>query len=257
MRKWIRLLIGLFACGILTYSVYQMIHFGKQSMESTKLNELLTLQVVKPRETAATQPGEVSDETLEEPAEAREQAPIEVDFELLKKQSGDVVGWLYCEDTPINLPLAQAGDNERYLRRLLDGTENNSGTLFVDFRNYRDFSDWNTIIYGHNMRNGDMFGTLHKYGEQEYYDAHPILWLLTPEGDYKVELVAGFITSSTSEAYTIPDTPEEAQTLIQAEVEKSTFKTGLTLNPDDRYLTLSTCSYEFEEARYVLVGRLV
>ena len=161
------------------------------------------------------------------------------------------------EDTPINLPIVQAEDNDYYLRRLIDGTWNSSGTLFADYRNAADFSDSNTIIYGHNMKNKGMFGTLSNYKEQSYYDEHPIMWLLTPDGNYKVELIAGYVTSSTSEIYSIGNTEEEMFALAEQSIEKSTFASDFQVSQGDRFVTLSTCSYEYDNARYVLIGRLI
>ena len=91
----------------------------------------------------------------------------------------DVVAWIDCEDTLINDPIVQNGDNNYYLRRLLNGQYNLSGTLFIDYRNQADFSDWNTIIYGHNMNNDTMFGILPDYRKQELFDPHPVMYLLT------------------------------------------------------------------------------
>ena len=107
--------------------------------------------------------------------------PIQVDFDALFAKSQDIIGWLYCPDTPINYPVVQAADNEYYLHRLLDDRNNSGGTLFVDYRNSSDLSDWNSIIYGHNMRNDSMFGSLTDYKSQSYFDAHPEIFLLTPE----------------------------------------------------------------------------
>lgn len=253
MRKWTRLIIGLMACAMLGYSVYMMATFGTEAVQSERLNDTLAARVVTPR---PTRPVEPESETAG-PTEPPIQAPIQVDFDLLREESADIMGWLYCEDTPINLPLAQATDNDYYLRRLLDGTPNNSGTLFADFRCPKDFSGRNTIVYGHNMRSGAMFGTLKKYESQAYFDEHPQMWLLTPQGDYKVELLAGYVTAATSDAYLLPETDEETLALAKTALEHSTFSSGLTPTKNDRYLTLSTCSYEFDEARYVLLGRIV
>lgn len=260
MRKFIRFLIGLMACAVLAYSSFQLYIFFTETSASSQLNTTLVNEVVsvkadQPAAPALSQePGET--ESTEETAPA-ETAPIEVNFEYLRQQSEHVIGWLYCEDTPVNLPVAYSGDNAYYLRRLLDGTDNNAGTLFADYRNNRDFSDRNTIVYGHNMKNKTMFGSLADYREQEYYEAHPVWWLLTPGENFKVELVAGYVTASTSDAYELPDTDEETIDLVQQAVKNSTFRSDLTLNPDDKFVTFSTCSYEYDNARYVLVGRLV
>ncbi len=126
----------------------------------------------------ATDAEETEQNSIEVPelTEPEETTPITVDFEALRKENGDVVGWLYCEDTPINYPIVQSEDNDYYLRRLLDSTWNIAGTIFMDYRNAPDFSDWNTIIYGHNMNNDSMFGTLQDYKKQAYYEEHPVLY---------------------------------------------------------------------------------
>lgn len=260
MRKLIRLLLGLIACCMVAFGVHQMWIFGMESSASDKLNSDLVHMAVSVRVPESRENGESlpEDETLPpQEEEELELPPIQVDFEALKDQSQDIMGWLYCEGTQLNLPVAQGTDNDYYLRRLLDGTGNNSGTLFADYRNKKDFSDYNTIIYGHNMRNGTMFGSLRNYSQQSYYEEHPVLWLLTPEQNYKVELVAGYTTGAVSQAYIITEFPEDAQEQVRLALEKTTFQANLELNEDDRFITLSTCTYEFEDARYVLIGRLV
>ena len=94
-----------------------------------------------------------------------------IDFEELWALNEDVVAWLELPGTIINYPVAQGKDNNEYLRTLLDGTHHRFGTLFIDYRNEKDFSDENTIIYGHNIKAGDMFSILKNYREQSYYDA--------------------------------------------------------------------------------------
>ncbi len=186
-----------------------------------------------------------------------ETAPIAIDFAALLADCPDVVGWLYCPDTPINYPVVQAEDNNFYLRRLLDGTWNSSGSIFMDYRCPSDFSTWNSIVYGHNMKNDAMFGTLQDYKEQAYYDTHPVLYLLTPEQDYKIELIGGYTTSGTSEdTYGLPDTQDGRDELVAKARQQSTFQTDTAVNDGGRLITLSTCAYEYDNARYVLVGIL-
>ncbi len=186
-----------------------------------------------------------------------ETAPIAIDFAALLADCPDVVGWIYCADTPINYPIVQAQDNSYYLRRLLDGTYNSSGSLFMDYRCASDFSGWNTVIYGHNMKNDAMFGTLQDYKKQEYYDTHPVLYLLTPIQDYKIDLIGGYTTPGTAEdTYGIPQTKEGRDALIAKAHQYSTFQTDTAVNAGERLITLSTCAYEYDNARYVLVGVL-
>lgn len=261
MRKIFRFLLGLAACSVLAFATFNLVDYLRESNQSTNLNESLIDEAVAVKEPAPQSSYMDSIPEQEPEADAEqfpsETAPIEVDFEVLWETNMDVVGWIYCEDTPINFPVVQAEDNDYYLRRLIDGTWNSSGTLFTDYRNAADFSDSNTIIYGHNMKNKGMFGTLSNYKEQSYYDEHPLMWLLTADGNYKVELIAGYVTSSTSEIYSIGLSEEEVLALAEQAIEKSTFISDLQVSQGDRFVTLSTCSYEYDNARYILIGHLI
>jgi len=183
-------------------------------------------------------------------------APISVDFAVLQETNADIVAWIYSPDTPINYPIVQGEDNDYYLHRLLNGESNYAGTLFMDWRNAADFSDSHTLIYGHNMRDDSMFGTLHHYENQEYYDAHPCLYLLTPGSSYRLELVAGYLTRDDAPIFEFPVGPEEALALAQAAQRRSTFKSSFTIPENPRFVTLSTCSKEDNAARYVVIGVL-
>ena len=263
MRKLCRFLLGLAACGVLAFATFNLVEYLQESNQSKNLNENLVDEAVAVKAPVLqssnmdTIPEQESDADADAEQLPGETAPIEVDFEILWETNEDVVGWIYCEDTPINLPLVQAEDNDYYLHRLIDGTWNISGTLFVDYRNAGNFSDINTIIYGHNMKNKGMFGTLSNYKEQSYYEDHPVMWLLTPDENYKVELIAGYVTPSTSEIYSFGQTEEEVLALAEQSIGKSTFISDFQVSQGDRYVTLSTCSYEYDNARYILIGRLI
>lgn len=179
-----------------------------------------------------------------------------MDFESLLKQNTDVVGWIYCENTPINYPVLQSSDNNYYLRRMIDKKYNIAGSVFMDYRCKADLSSLNTIIYGHNMKNDTMFGTFTEYKKQSYYDEHPVLWFLTPEQDYKIELIAGYVTPSTSDVYKDFYSQEELDIHIKDSIDKSTFVSGVNIAEVDNIITLSTCSYEYSTARYVLIGNV-
>ena len=123
----------------------------------------------------------VSEQTLEEttepisseattPHEEQGLVPISVDLSALQAQFTDVVGWLYCENPLINYPIARGYDNN-HLRHLLNGTYNTAGTLFADYRNGKIGADHNFVIFGHNVNNETMFGSIEKYKNQEYYES--------------------------------------------------------------------------------------
>ncbi len=197
----------------------------------------------------------VSAEPVE--TEPKETAPISVDFDALLKEYPDVVGWLYGPDTVINYPLLQGEDNQFYLRHLPNGVWDGHGCLYMDYRCAPDFSSWNSIIYGHDMQNGSMFGTLDGYYEQAYYEEHPYLYLLTPAMDYKILLISSYITPSTDEVtYSIPYSREERDTLVEKAIQDSSFKADVEVGDDDKLIAFSTCAYVYSGARHIVLGVL-
>lgn len=183
--------------------------------------------------------------------------PLQVDFDALYAENQDVIAWLYCPDTPINYPVVQAADNDYYLRRLLDGSRNIAGTLFLDYRNTSDLSDWNCVIYGHNMNNGSMFGSLADYQSQSYFEAHPEIFLLTPEQNYVVELIAGYTTPANAALYTaFSPTESEKARFVESWLSASDFVSETVPAAEDHFITFSTCSHAYDNARYVLTGIL-
>ena len=182
----------------------------------------------------------------------------EVDFAGLAAINPDVVAWLVLEDTPLNYPLVQGRDNTFYLNHMFDGTQSPVGALFVDSRNAPGFADQNTVIYGHHMKDGSMFAVLKNYSNQGFYEEHPQMLLLTPEGNYLVELFAGYATAITADSWrhSFDDAADFLRWVAEAK-HRSDFVSDVELGSSDRVVTLSTCSYVFDNARYVVHGRLV
>ena len=183
-----------------------------------------------------------------------EYSPISVDFELLQEQNSDVMAWVYCPGTPISYPVVRGTDNDYYLSRLLDGTENRAGSIFADCRNRVDFSDPHTLIYGHNMKDLSMFGSVYKYGSQSYYEQHPVWYINTPEKNYAVVLLAGHVTSPSAEIYAFKGTPEEPMEILQNALRSSAFKSMATYQEGEHLVTFSTC--HGSSRRFILVGAL-
>lgn len=180
-----------------------------------------------------------------------------VDFEALLEVNPDVVAWIYIEGTDISYPVVQGDDNSYYLHRLLDGSDNVAGSIFLDYRSESDLSDRNSILYGHNMKNGSMFKGITFYKEQAFYDEHPRCLIMTPNGNYCLEFFAGYITDLNSQTWKMEfASQEEYAQWLEDTVSKSLFSSSIKPSSQDRVVTLSTCSYEFENARFVLVGIL-
>ncbi len=199
--------------------------------------------------------GESNKENSSDSEKTPETGIIQVDFAALQAQYPDVVGWLYCEGTPINYPVVQADDNDYYLRRDIDGNSLVSGTLFADYRNRQLCEEPCTIIYGHNMDDNSMFGTLPDY-DDAYYAAHPVIWFLTPEKNFKIALCAGVIVAQDAAIYQQPADPETLDDLIKNSRAQSTFSADVTVRADDRLLILSTCANHDSTKRYLLIGKV-
>ena len=116
--------------------------------------------------------------------------PITVDFRALEAVNGDVCGWIYCPDTPINYPVLQGEDNDTYLHHSYDGAYAAAGSIFVEALNRPDFADANTILYGHHMRNGSMFALFAELRDSDIFNEHRTIYLLTPEGNYRLQTFA-------------------------------------------------------------------
>ena len=182
----------------------------------------------------------------------------EIDHVALLEMNGDYTCWLYCAGMNIDYPVVHGADNDRYLSTMFNGEKNASGTLFIDYRNLPDFQDPNTLIYGHHMRNEGMFGQLDEFAAQAFYASHPYMLVMSGKEISILELFAGYTTSSTDHCYDIAISDEEDMARFVAEAKrKSNFATAVEMLPTDRLITMSTCAYSFENARFIVIGRLL
>lgn len=180
-----------------------------------------------------------------------------VDFDALHAINPDVAAWIFIEGTNINYPVVQGMDNSYYLNHLFDGAGNSAGTIFLDYRNQQDLSDRNTVLYGHHMQNGSMFQQITKYKEQSFYETHPVCLIMTPTGNYKLEFFAGYVTNMNSQAWKMEfESDEEYAQWLNDALSQSLFTGTVKPTAQDRVVTLSTCTYEYNDARFVLVGIL-
>lgn len=173
-------------------------------------------------------------------AETKEQAfSMEIDFESLKEINPDIKGWIYYEGLQISYPVVQGKDNEYYLYHTFEGKKNGSASIFIDMDNKGDFSDYNTFVYGHNMKDGSMFGTLKRLmSEEEIRTEYPFFYIITENKTNQYEIVAAYETQADSSTYRFCKTEEEYTAYlgkIQSQAD------GEQISADDRMVTLSTC----------------
>ena len=237
------------------YKIYSTIHEYKVA---EKAYDKLSHQYVSKADDKAEKSDAEKEAELTEPENKVETSPVTVDFNALKNECEDIIAWIYAPDTVIDYPIVKAEDNFFYLRRMIDGNYNPSGTIFIDCLNEPDFASQNTLVYGHNMHDGSMFASLRNYDKQEYYDAHPIMYLNTPEQNYRIEIFAAYITDADSDTYNMNFSSQGVyQDYLNKMVSQSAFKANISPEVSDHLVTLSTCTYEYDDARFVVQGRLV
>lgn len=188
------------------------------------------------------------------PTDPNDTAVPSVDFETLSEINPDIVAWIYIEGTDINYPVVQGNDNSYYLNHLFDGTKNKAGCLFLDSRLDSSFADMNSVIYGHHLKNGKMFTGLMEYKKQEFYDEHMRALLLTPTGEYEVLFFSGYVSNTASRAWEIEFSDITFEEWLLEIIDNSCFESYFMPMAEDRVITLSTCTYEFSDARFVLHG---
>lgn len=130
----------------------------------------------------------------------------DIDPKGLKETNGDFTFWLYSAGSPdatLDYPVVKHTDNDYYMHRLFNGKVNAAGTLFMDYRNLSDLTDENTIVYGHNMNNDSMFGTLDMYEEQAYFESHPYMLVVAEDEIDLVEVYTAYTTNSVDICYKI------------------------------------------------------
>ena len=232
-------LLFLVALCVFCFSMYQLVNiylgYKKGVDEYHAVAEATTVQSSEPLEVVEEKKDEEGNLIPEEELTVN---PPEVDFDALKAINDDVVGWLELE--------------------AIKKTYNFAGSVFIDSTNASDFSDCNTIIYGHNMKNGSMFGKLKQMYESKKYKDSKYLWICTPNGKYRYEIFSMQYAKVGSDVYTLfsaHDEQFEAYVKKMAKQSKVDMK-ALGLGKDDYVVTLSTCTSD-ESVRFVVQARWV
>lgn len=182
----------------------------------------------------------------------------QIDFSKLKEVNNAIVGWMIIDGTQVNYPIVKGKDNSYYLNHSYDKSYNSYGSIFMDYRSNENFSDLNTFIYGHYTSNGSMFGELKKYMEESFYKEHPFFYILTPNGNYKVDVISVYTDDALSSSYNAKfNDLNDYQRYIEKIRLKSRYSTDISVNYIlDRTITLYSCSHESgsKTERYFIHG---
>ena len=176
--------------------------------------------------------------------ENREDFPeMEVDFKALREKNPDTVGWLYVGSCGISYPIVQGEDNDYYMNHTFEGTVNSSGAIIMDSRDDKYLKDWNTFIYGHNMKNGSMFGSLKKLlNDETLYDSDPYIYVYLPGYIYRYKIFSYYKDKPDSKMYWTADTLQEYRQYIRDALSLSVRDLGVETSEENNMVTLVTCS---------------
>ena len=175
--------------------------------------------------------------------------------EELKSINSDYKMWIQIENTNINYPVVQGSDNDYYLKHNFRKESNISGTVFVESANDID-NDKNIILYGHNMRNGTMFNNITSYKEESFFDADNRIKIIMNNTLYEYEVFSVYVKNVSEVNLAIGFASEdEFINYAYNESEESLYKKDVDFSAEDNLITLVTCSYEFTDARTIVVAR--
>lgn len=247
------LAISLVLIGVSAFNVINIYGEYKKGIdEYAELEEYVQVEEI-------AEPEAVSEE--EKTEEVKEYLiPIKVDvrYEVLESINDDFVSWIYYEPLEISYPVVRGNDNDYYTSYTFEGTENSSGAIFMDFLNKPDYSNYNTIIYGHNMRNGTMFGSLKKLlNDEEIIKSDPYFYVFTEDKSYMYEIFAVYITSAGSQTYDLIMDEEGQKEYLEYIDKTATYRTEKEVTASDRIVTLSTCYGLHSKTRTVVHGVLI
>lgn len=198
---------------------------------------------------------EIVQEVPEEEADPWAAALAQTDLAALQAVNEDVLGWIAIPETELSYPLLQGEDNQYYLKRDWKGRPDAAGSIFLECMCAGDFSGFNTIIYGHNMRNGSMFGSLRNYKSPDYWQAHPAIYILDGGGVRRYDIFAAHEVGVREIVYRLSFSErEDRQDFIDFCLERSVLDTGIVPEPEDQVITLSTCTGRGYETRWVVQG---
>lgn len=262
IRKLLIAVLALVLCVSVVMLIRQTLQYREGEAEYAEAEALVDLPDLSDLEP------DVLPELEQEPeTETAEDPPVYVDpyadalaamdFAALREVNSDVLGWILIPGTVISYPLLQGDDNSYYLNHTWKKWTNVVGSIFLEYQNSPDLTDFNTIVYGHRMNNGSMFASLKYYKQQSYWAQHPKVYITDDNGVHCYEIFAAYEISTSGDTYRLGfSTDQDKQEYIDYCLEQSVIDTGLTPTVHDRILTLSTCTGNGHATRWVVQALL-
>lgn len=253
----IQIILLVVAIGIFCFAAFKLatiwLEYKKGTDEYSALEEYLGDEAKS--EPKQADPDALETEGVNEDGEVIAASPV--DFDSLRKINDEIIGWIKVTALDISYPIAQAEDNEYYLHNTFQKTYNFAGCIFMDYLNNSDMTDPNTLIYGHNMKNGSMFGKLKNFYEEGVYEKSPYFWIYTPDKIYKYEIFSCSEVYAESKTYQMNfESDEDFQKYLNDAVERSVVKSKTAVTSKDKVVTLSTCTGN-DATRFIVQGKLI
>lgn len=242
LKPWIIIVFIIICLGISGYSFIKIIKWKKDIDSNNKIKEIMIESVI------------IKDKDTD-----NKEIKYEVDFSKLKETNNDTIAYLKVNGTNIDYVVVKGSDNDYYLNHNFNKNYNVAGWVFADYRNRFDGTDKNIIIYGHNMMDGSMFGTLHNIFESSWLENKENLQIvfITEEKEYKYEVFSTYMIKP--EAYYINtyfNNEEEYYTFLKTISGRSYHNYNINLSKEDKILTLSSCSGDGSK-RIVLHAKMI
>ena len=171
----------------------------------------------------------------------KEDKSYKINFDELKKRNKDVVGYLKVDDTNIDYVLVKTDNNDYYLNHNIDNNKNRAGWIFADYRNQLDGSDKNIVVYGHNMRDGSMFGTLASTLKKDWYSNYHKIILVTEDKTYIYQTFSTYTYDNEDYYLTTSFSGDEYQTFLKKLKLRSNHNYNVDLTNIKQIITLSSC----------------
>ena len=183
----------------------------------------------------------------------------EEDYNKLYSINQDIKGWITVPNTSVNYPIVQGRDNVYYLHHNFNKEANDGGAIFIACENKNPFEDQNTVIHGHHMKDGSMFATLNEFKDIDFFKANKYIYISTKDKVRKYEIFSMYVEKASVNPYEISfSSDEEYLKYLKALSGKSIYGTDIEdFSPDDKILTLSTCTYEVNDGRLLIHAKLV
>lgn len=258
MAKSIKRVVLIVLIGVFLYSGYQLAQYLYDGYKSSNLNDRIREQyeaAQKLKDNSQNAGHQIEQEAL---TEEQLKQIYQERFAPLLEINSDVVGWISIENTGIDYPVVKSNDNDYYLNHNVEKKRSARGSIFMDYRNADLNDDLHTVIYGHYMKDGSMFGELSKYKDAAYYQGHDRIIFEGIEEPAEYQIFSVYIYSPEDQFFEYEFADEQQyHAYLDKITKKSRYDTGITVTPDDQLLTLVTCTYEVTDARLIIHAKRV